>query len=309
MSSSTPRVACFGYVNPGVVFSVEAYPAANTGAYVLDKRPFIGADCAMAARLLAHWGVQAHLIGNALGDDELGRHTLQTLNAHGVHTHIDLRRHLHTPDEVDISDRAGTRTFFVEHAPDVWNSLADADLDPIRRADMVYVDWYVGPPALAAIEFANAHGVPVFLNVEYSLREPERYRALIAQSTYAQSPMSDVHVHQEDPYAIAHALHALGVQLAFVTRGKHGSLALHGSQFIAAPAPIVQVVDTQGAGAVYSAAAIYGLLAGWPIEDVVQFATTAATLKCARYGLIEMSVDDIWQFVPPTTPHTRPDTR
>ncbi|MCL6510842.1 MAG: carbohydrate kinase family protein [Anaerolineae bacterium] len=295
---SPPRIACFGYVNPGVVFLVDRYPAANTGAYVTAKRPFIGADCAMVAQMLARWGVEAHLIGNALGADDLGRQTLRELAEMNVHAHIALRRDLRTPHEVDISDRTGTRTFFVEDAPQVWGSLDEADLGPIAGAAMLYVDWYVGVAAEKAVAFANAHGVPVFLNVEYSLLHPDRYRNLIAQSAYAQSPMSDVHVGQEDPYAIATALRDLGVQAAFVTRGKHGSLVVDQSGAIEVPAPQVSIVDTQGAGAVYSAAAMYGLLSGWPLERLTRFATTAASLKCAQHGLPHTTVEAILSHVP-----------
>lgn len=297
--SSAPRVVCFGYVNPGVVFAVDRYPPANTGAYVTAKRPFIGADCAMAAQMLARWGVEAHLIGNALGNDDLGRRTLAQLAELGVRAHIALRPDLRTPDEVDISDRAGTRTFFVEDAPAVWGSLLEADLEAIIGAAMLYVDWYVGPAAERAIAFARAHNVPVFLNVEYSLRQPDRYQPLINQSAYAQAPMSDVHVAPEDPRAIAEALRALGVEVAFVTRGKHGSLALDRTGLIEVPTPAVRVVDTQGAGAVYSAAAIYGLLAGWSVAQVAHFATTAASLKCAQHGLLDATVETILAQAPP----------
>ncbi len=292
------RVVCFGYVNPGVVFFVPRYPTANTGAYVSAKHPFIGADCAMVAQVLAGWGIEAHLIGNALGADDLGRRTLHDLTERGVRPHIALRPDLHTPHEVDISDLTGTRTFFVEDAPQVWGSLAEAELGPIIGAAMLYVDWYVGPPVVRAVDFARAHGVPVFINVEYSVSRPEAYCDLIARCTYAQSPMSDVHAVQEDPYALAAALRALGVHIAFVTRGKHGSLAADADGLITVPAPPVEVVDTQGAGAVYSAAAIYGLLAGWTTEQVARFATTAASLKCARHGLLNMSVADVLARLP-----------
>lgn len=289
----SPRIVCFGYVNPGVVFSVDEYPAANTGAYVSSKRPFIGADCAMAAQLLARWGVDAHLIGNALGDDRLGNETLEKLHEMQVQTHIEQRAGLRTPDEVDISDRAGTRTFFVENNPAVWNSLSDADLRAIKGAAMLYVDWYVGPAAMRAIQFANQYGVPVYLNVEYALSQPERYRDLITRSTFAQSPMSDVHVQQEDPIQMAQALCVLGVQAAFVTRGKYGSLAMQGGQLIVVPAKQVAVLDTQGAGAVYSAAAMYGLCKGWPAQRVARVATLAASLKCAQHGLLDLPIEDV----------------
>lgn len=289
----TVHIACFGYVNPGVVFTVDQYPAANTGAYVTAKRPFIGADCAMAAQLLARWGMNAHLIGNALGDDRLGHETLMQLQKMGVNTHIALQAGLRTPDEVDISDRAGTRTFFVEHNPDVWNSLSQADLSAIDGAAMLYVDWYVGPAAMRAIEYANQRGVPVYLNVEYKLTQPDQFRDLIELSTYAQSPMSDVHVQQEDPIQMAQALCSMGVQAAFVTRGKYGSLAVKDAQLIAVPAQPVTVLDTQGAGAVYSAAAMHGLIHGWPAEQVARVATLAASLKCAQHGLLDLPIEAV----------------
>ncbi|MCS6772749.1 MAG: PfkB family carbohydrate kinase [Anaerolineae bacterium] len=290
------RVACFGYVNPGVVFAVDAYPAPNTGAYVKAKRPFIGADCAMVAQVLAAWGVEAHLIGNALGDDALGHDTLSRLRALGVHTHLRLDASLRTPHEVDIADRAGTRTFFVEDNAPVWESLKQADLDAIETADMLYVDWYVGEEAaLRAVTHACAHSVPVFLNVEVSLSQPELHRALIERATYAQSPMSDVHVHQEDPLGIAHLLREYGVEVAFVTRGKFGSLALSAAGLIECAAPTVAVVDTQGAGAVYSAAAIFSLLQGLPLPLVVQAATHTASLKCAQHELVTPSPLEVLQ--------------
>ncbi len=287
------RIVCFGYVNPGVVFSVDQYPAANTGAYVSAKRPFIGADCAMVAQLLARWGMDAHLIGNALGDDRSGRETLAQLREMNVQTHIDLRAGLRTPDEVDVSDRAGTRTFFVEHNPDVWNSLSEADLDAIAGAAMLYVDWYVGPAALRAIQHANHHDVPVYLNVEYMLNQSDQYRDLITRSTFAQSPMSDVHVQQDDPIQMAKVLCKMGVQAAFITRGKYGSLVMHAGQLIVEPAVQVTVLDTQGAGAVYSAAAIYGLCRGWPAQRVVRVATLAASLKCGQLGLLDLPIDEV----------------
>jgi len=289
----TDRIACFGYVNPGIVFTVDQYPAANTGAYVSAKRPFIGADCAMAAQLLARWGMDAHLIGNALGDDRLGHETLANLHEKGVKTHIALQAGLRTPDEVDISDRAGTRTFFVENNPEVWNSLSDADLSAIEGAALLYVDWYVGPAAMRAMQFASRHHVPVFLNVEYTLNKPGQYREMIALSTYAQSPMSDVHVQQEDPIQMAKALCDMGVQAAFITRGKYGSLVVKDGQLIPVPAQQVTVLDTQGAGAVYSAAAMYGLIKQWPAAQVARIATLAASLKCAQHGLLDLHIEAV----------------
>lgn len=282
----TFRVVSFGYVNPGEVFLVPAYPPANSGAYVSAKRPFIGADCAMVAQLLAHWGLEVHLIGNALGDDPLGHRTLELLRQSGVQPHLPLRAELRTPFEVDIADHAGTRTFFVEENRPVWQSLQDADLSAIDGADMVYVDWYVGEAALRAARYAHARGVPVFLNVEVSLQQPMQHQALIALAAYAQCPMSDVHVHPENPFAIAEQLIRMGPRVVFVTRGRFGALARSQDTLLECPAPEVKVVDTQGAGAVFSAAAMFGLLHGWALDTVLRCATHTASRKCAQASLL-----------------------
>jgi sugar/nucleoside kinase (ribokinase family) len=54
---------------------------------------------------------------------------------------------------------------------------------------------------------------------------------------------------------------------------------------IVTPAPEVRVIDTHGAGAVFSAVAMRGLLEQWDIERVAQSATEIASFKCERHGL------------------------
>ena len=199
---------------------------------------------------------------------------------------------MRTPEEVDVIDRAGTRTFFVDNTT-VWNTLAEADLGPIKNASLLYVDWYVGQPAREAVAVARAHNVPVYLNVEYSLRQPDKYFDLVSQATYVQSAINDSASQTEDPRALANALCAAGAQIAFVTRGKFGSLALQGQEEITVSAMDIEVIDAQGAGATFSAAAMYGLLQSWSLEHIARFATRAASLKCQKFGLLTMRPDEI----------------
>jgi sugar/nucleoside kinase (ribokinase family) len=52
------------------------------------------------------------------------------------------------------------------------------------------------------------------------------------------------------------------------------------------PAPQVTPVDTTGAGDVFRAGIIYGVLQHWPVERMLRFANAAAALSCTRPGAI-----------------------
>jgi sulfofructose kinase len=69
-----------------------------------------------------------------------------------------------------------------------------------------------------------------------------------------------------------------------VTMGEQGSSALEGDRFYHEPAFKVHAVDTTGAGDVFRAGFVYGLLAGWPTLDVLKFANAAAAVSCTRLG-------------------------
>jgi sulfofructose kinase len=75
-----------------------------------------------------------------------------------------------------------------------------------------------------------------------------------------------------------------GCQLTAATLGPGGVLAWDGKQFHHAPAFRVPVVDTTGAGDIFHAGFIYGLLQGWPLERQLDFACAAAALNCMASG-------------------------
>ena len=56
-----------------------------------------------------------------------------------------------------------------------------------------------------------------------------------------------------------------GCRLTAATLGEDGVLALDGKHLLHAPAYRVPVVDTTGAGDIFHAGFIYGLLQDWPL--------------------------------------------
>lgn len=91
------------------------------------------------------------------------------------------------------------------------------------------------------------------------------------------------------------AMRARHQGLVCVTLGAHGSAALDGERFYQVPAVRVDAVDTTGAGDVFRAGLIYGLLHGWEVPRMLQFANAAAAISCSRAGAMASvpSLDDI----------------
>jgi sulfofructose kinase len=75
-----------------------------------------------------------------------------------------------------------------------------------------------------------------------------------------------------------------GCALTAATLGPDGVLAWDGRRFLHAAAYRVPVVDTTGAGDIFHAGFIYGLLQGWELERQLDFSCAAAALNCMHEG-------------------------
>jgi len=75
-----------------------------------------------------------------------------------------------------------------------------------------------------------------------------------------------------------------GSKLAAATLGPDGVLAWDGRNFLYRAAFEVPVVDTTGAGDIFHAGFIFGLLNGWPLDRQLDFACAAAALNCMAQG-------------------------
>jgi sugar/nucleoside kinase (ribokinase family) len=298
-------VVTLGPINPGLVLAVEGYPPANGGTFVNKKQYYCGPDAMVVAQTLARWGLNTHIITNALGDDMLGHVAHDMMFASGVHGAVKLRKDLHTPLEIDICDHQGKRTWFVENAWEVFGTIDSADFSIICNARILYVDWYTGDAVVTkGIDIARKQNVPIYLNIEYDPNQFTRYSRWIASATLVQTWINDDApdaVNIDKVCRIGHEFCQMGAKMALVTRGKHGSVIVNSSgERVIQPALQVDVVGTLGAGAVFSAGAIYGYLNHWDLQKLARFATTAASLKCksliphtASIVEIEKSFDQI----------------
>ena len=92
----------------------------------------------------------------------------------------------------------------------------------------------------------------------------------------------EVAVGESDPQRAADALLDRGLELAVVKQGPKGVLAAtRGERVEVAPFP-VEVVNGLGAGDAFGGALVHGLLSGWELRRVIEFANVSGAIVASR---------------------------
>lgn len=92
----------------------------------------------------------------------------------------------------------------------------------------------------------------------------------------------EVAVGETDPHRAADALLERGVELAVVKQGPKGVLAATRDERVEVPPFLVEVVNGLGAGDAFGGALCHGLLSGWGLRRVVEFANVAGALVASK---------------------------
>jgi sugar/nucleoside kinase (ribokinase family) len=191
-----------------------------------------------------------------------------------------------TPLEVNVSDRKGARTYFWQRSPQILETLDTADLSMIRKASLLYVDWYDGDHILRAMKEALRWDVPVYLNIEHGHKHHELFKKFAGLVTICQAVTDAAQIGRKGAMlSVARKLLKSGITTAIITMARQGCLVVQGEEIVRVFAPKVRAVDASGAGATFSAGFIYAYLKGWDLEASVRFAIAAASLKVTRSGL------------------------
>ncbi len=284
-------------LTPVYIMALDRLPKHNTGAIVHEVSEYVYDDAAIIACNLRQWGVPSAMIGTTVGDDLLGHHVADTLKKFGVQGKVRFTRKYKTPLEVNISDRRGARTYFWQRSDEILRTLDTANLSLIKKSKLLYVDWYDGDHIVRAMQEANKHNVPVFLNFEHGHKSPDLLKKYADMVTICQAVTDAAQIGKRQAMlGTARKLIKAGIQTAIITMASQGSMVVQGDAVVRVLAPKVRAVDGSGAGATFSSGFIYGYLNGWGLEETARFAIAAASLKVTRSGLQMFPVEEIQEL-------------
>ena len=266
---------------------VERHPPFNTKGPLLEVSRQGGGQAATAMAALARLGLRTAYIG-AVGDDEEGAFSLQSLREEGVDVEGVVAQPGRASQFAVILVQRGGPPGERGGRPILWRrevELRPGEVreDIVRAARLIHVDGHNIEAELRAAEWAKEEGVPVSFDAERALPGTE---ALVRRTDYLVAS-------EEFPAAFTgglpleealRAIHRLGPRVAAATLGERGAVAFDGERFHRAPAFAVEAVDTTGAGDVFHAGFVFGALQGYPLPRTLRFANAVAAMSCRRLG-------------------------
>lgn len=89
-------------------------------------------------------------------------------------------------------------------------------------------------------------------------------------------------VGESEPLRAARALIDRGIELAIVKQGPEGVLGMTAQETVEVPVFAIDVVNGLGAGDAFGGALCHGLLEGWPLRRILEFANVAGAIVASR---------------------------
>jgi len=280
---------------------VDIYPH-QIGVGLEDVQTFgkyLGGTTANVAVAAARLGRRAAII-TGVGDDPFGRFVRRALRDLGVDDRFVVTNceyatpvtfcEIFPPDDFPL--------YFYRRptVPDMQIRPQDLDLDAVRRTALMWlsVSGLSEEPSRSAhhaVLEARARRPLTVLDLDYrqmfwgdAAAAREQVQRVLPQITVAVGNRTECEVAtgESDPDRAADALLAAGVDLAVVKMGPEGVLGRTATTRVVVPPLTITPLNGLGAGDAFGGALCHGLLSGWPLDKVLQYANAAGAIVASR---------------------------
>jgi 5-dehydro-2-deoxygluconokinase len=266
---------------------------------VTTFQKFLGGSATNVAVAASRYGRRSALVTRT-GRDPFGRYVRLEAERLGVDPrYITESDGLPTPVtfcEVFPPDDFPLYFYRSPTAPDLQITVGDLPLDAIRDAGVFWstVTGLSQEPSRTTHAVAweqRARRRHTILDLDYRpmfwadpSEATEQVGKALEQVTVAVGNREEceIAVGETDPQRAADALLERGLELAVVKQGPKGVLAATVDERVEVPPFPVEVVNGLGAGDAFGGALVHGLLAGWDLRRILEFANVAGALVASR---------------------------
>ena len=286
-------VVVLGSVNTDLVLRCSQLPIPGQTVRGHGFQSLPGGKGANQAVAAARLGASVSFVG-CVGDDEFGRNARQVLAEEGIATqHLHSVAGIGTGIAMIMVDDAGQNCIALAAGANAALSMAhvDAASAAIEAAGLLICQLEC-PLAVVqhGIALAHAAGVPVLLNPAPMQALPAELLAqvdvLVPNETEAAALIGLPPGAAFDAAAAAVRLRELGPTTVIVTLGAHGVQLASDGISMHLDAPVVQAVDTTGAGDTFIGAYAAARCEGASLTAAIEYAQQAAAISVTKAGAL-----------------------
>jgi sulfofructose kinase len=263
---------------------VPQFPAANSKMRILRFEKSGGGQVATAMVALTRLGVTAKYIGK-VGGDELGQFSLASIREAGVDV-SSVTIEPRVPNQfatIIVDGRNGERTILWDRDDRLMYREGELRREQVCSGKILHLDGHDIRAAIQCAAWAKEEGIPTVLDVDkVEPLTPELIREVEFVVSSERFPRLFTGISDREKAMRELQKHVPGYLCA--TLGPEGAVALVEGQFVYVKGFKIEAMDTTGAGDVFHAGFIYGLLQNWEVTEVLRFANAVAALTCCDLG-------------------------
>ena len=263
---------------------VPEFPTLNSKMEILRFSKQGGGQVATAMVALSRWGVKTKYVGK-VGEDELGQFSLHSIRQEGV----DVSSVITEPNATNqfamiiVEGASGERTILWNRDERLMYREGELRKEEICSGKFLHLDGHDIHAAIQCAGWAKEEGIPTIVDLDkVELLTSELMKKIDFVITSSRFPTLFTGISDREKALIEMQRQTPGFLCA--TLGREGAVVLAEGNILRIKGFEVDVVDTTGAGDVFHAGFIYGLLQNWELIEILRFANAVAALKCRELG-------------------------
>jgi sulfofructose kinase len=283
-SADSVDVVGVGINATDMIIRLPHFPAPDSKVEIRSSEAKAGGQVASAMVACHRWGLLARYVGK-VGNDAVGRFQIDEMRREGVDAHwIVADECASQTSYVLVDETSGERTVLWNRDSSIALCAEDLRREWISRASALLVDGHDTEAAMQAARWAREERIPVV--GDFDNRYPgveallEYVDFVITSNTFPERLSGEPDLLK----ALPQICRRFKCRMTGATLGRMGVLLWNGEKFLLAPAFRVRALDTTGAGDVFHGAFVFGLVRGWPVEEILEFSCAAAALNCTASG-------------------------
>ncbi len=266
------------------IIRLPHFPTVDSKLELVSAAVKPGGQVASAMVACRRWGLRVRYVGK-IGDDDAGKLQITEMKREGIEAHwVVARGSMSQSAFILVDQSSGERTVLWKRDSSIALRPRDLKRRWIRGARALLVDGHDTAAAARAARWARQEKMCVVGDFDNRYKGVEALLHLTDFAVTSKDFPARLTGENDLSKSLPQLYREFKFRLIASTLGRLGALAWDGARFYLTRGFCVDAVDTTGAGDIFHGAFVFGLVRGWPLEEILKFSCAAAGLNCEAEG-------------------------